>query len=177
MHDRATWSGSRRAVGAGPAMTSLRDHDRGLVLIALFKFVKAVMLILAGAGMLSLLRPAFAAEVREWLTTFAIGRGQELIARVLQTLDLATPLKLTTVGLAAICYGVLFAVEGTGLWLQRRWAEYLTVVTTGALIPFELYELARRLTVLRALALVVNLAAVGYLIFRLRHPPGERRST
>jgi Predicted membrane protein len=105
---------------------------------------------------------------------FAIGRGQELIARALQTLDLATPSKLTTVGLAAICYGVLFGVEGTGLWLQRRWAEYLTVVTTGALVPFELYELAHRLTVLRSLALAVNLAAVVYLIFRLRHPPNHR---
>lgn len=146
-------------------------HDRGLALIALFKFVKAALLILAGAGVLSLLRPDVAAEAHEWLTTFTIGRGQELIARALKLLDVATPLKLTTVGLAAICYGLLFAVEGAGLWLQRRWAEYLTVVTTGALIPFELYEIAHRFTVLRTLAFVVNLAAVGYLILRLRHPP------
>lgn len=142
-------------------------------MIALFKFGKGALLILVGAGVMSLLRPDVAAEVRRWLTTFAIGRGQEWIARVLELLNVATALKITTVGLAAICYGMLFIVEGFGLWLQRRWAEYLTVVTTGALIPFELYELAHRLTALRALALVVNLAAVGYLIFRLRHPPSR----
>ncbi|HET9684154.1 MAG TPA: DUF2127 domain-containing protein, partial [Gemmatimonadaceae bacterium] len=78
--------------------------------------------------------------------------------------------QLTLVGLASICYGVLFAVEGTGLWLEKRWAEYLTIVATGSLIPFELYELVRSHTVVRVLALVLNVAGVIYLVYRLRHP-------
>jgi uncharacterized membrane protein (DUF2068 family) len=151
-----------------------RHRDRGLELIALFKMLKAVLLVLAGAGVLTLLRPAQATALREWLSAFSIARGQEVIDRVLSMLDVATPRQLTTVGLATICYGLLFATEGVGLWLERRWAEYLTVFATGSLVPFELYELARRATPLRALALAVNAAAVAYLIYRLRHPFDER---
>ena len=150
-------------------------HDRGIVVIALFKMLKAVLLILAGAGMLSLLRPSAATEVQEWLAQLTMLRGQQLVQRALALLDAASPLKLTGVGLASITYGVLFATEGIGLWLEKRWAEYLTIVATGSFIPFELYELVRKLTVVRAGALVANIAAVAYLVYRLRHPVGVRR--
>ena len=94
--------------------------------------------------------------------------------RFLHFLNVASPRQLTLVGLVSICYGLLFAVEGVGLWLERRWAEYLTIAATGSLIPFELYELVRAVTVVRTLALVVNVVAVVYLVYRLRHPTGNR---
>jgi hypothetical protein len=59
---------------------------------------------------------------------------------------------------------------GLGLWKGKRWAEYLTVIATSTLIPFEVYDLARRLTMVRAAALVVNVAPVLYLAYRIRHP-------
>jgi uncharacterized membrane protein (DUF2068 family) len=40
-------------------------------------------------------------------------------------------------------------VEGTGLWLDQLWAEYLTVVATSLLVPLELYELVRHPTALK----------------------------
>ena len=150
-------------------------HDRGIEVIALFKMLKALLLILAGAGMLSLLRPAAAAEVQEWLARLTMSRGQDLVHRALALLDTASPLKLTGVGLASICYGLLFATEGIGLWLEKRWAEYLTIIATGSLIPFEVYELVGRVSVVWAGALVANIAAVAYLIYRLRHPAAGRR--
>ena len=72
-------------------------------------------------------------------------------------------------------YGLLFATEGIGLWMEKRWAEYLTIIATGSLIPFEVYELQRRVTVPRGLALVVNVAVLAYLIYRVRNPGGVRR--
>ena len=59
-------------------------------------------------------------------------------------------------------------VEGIGLWFGRRWAEYLTVIATGLLIPLEIYELARKFTTPRVVALIVNVAIVIYLIVQLR---------
>jgi uncharacterized membrane protein (DUF2068 family) len=149
-------------------MPAPRRHDRVLRAIALFKLTKAVLLLLAGAGALSLLRPSVEQRVREWVADFAIREGHRFFEWLLQMLNVATPGRITLVGLASICYGLLFAVEGMGLWLEKRWAEYLTVVATGTLIPFELYELARRVTPVRAAALVVNVAAVVYLVYQLR---------
>ena len=154
----------------------MRRRDRGIELIALFKMVKAVLLILAGAGMLSLLRPSAAALVHEWLGAITMVRGQQIIHRALSLLD-ATPVHLGGIGVASICYGLLFAVEGVGLWLERRWAEYLTVFVTSSLVPFEVYELVRKVSWPRALALVINVAAVVYLIIRLRQGSGARRAS
>jgi uncharacterized membrane protein (DUF2068 family) len=103
-----------------------------------------------------------------------MGRGQKLVERALALLNVATPTRIRELGIAAMLYGLLFATEGIGLWMQKRWAEYLTIIATGSLIPLEVYELIRRVTVPRGLALVANVAAVVYLIYRLRHP--ARRS-
>jgi uncharacterized membrane protein (DUF2068 family) len=79
-----------------------------------------------------------------------------------------TPRRVAELGLGAFLYGALFLVEGIGLWLQRHWAEYLTVVATASFIPFEAFELVRRVTATRVVALVVNIAIVLYLVVRLR---------
>ncbi|MDB4909129.1 MAG: hypothetical protein JWO05_3913 [Gemmatimonadetes bacterium] len=144
-------------------------HDRGIEAIALFKMVKATALILVGLGAMSLLSRERADQLREWLQDVTIRQGHTLVERALAMLG-ASHAKITLVALASLLYGVLFAVEGVGLWLEKRWAEWLTIFATGSLIPFEAYELSRKLTLFRAGALVVNVVAVVYLVWRLRHP-------
>jgi uncharacterized membrane protein (DUF2068 family) len=78
------------------------------------------------------------------------------------------PTRIAALGVGAFLYAALFLVEGTGLWRQRRWAEYLTVVATASFIPFEIYEVVRRITITRMVALVLNIAILVYLIVRLR---------
>jgi uncharacterized membrane protein (DUF2068 family) len=71
-------------------------------------------------------------------------------------------------GLGALGYGVLELVEGVGLWRDALWAEFLTVIATALLIPFELYELVRTPTLWKAGGIAVNIAIVAYLAYRLR---------
>jgi uncharacterized membrane protein (DUF2068 family) len=75
-------------------------------------------------------------------------------------------LNLAAAGLVA--YAALEGVEGLGLWRGRRWAEYLTVLATALLIPFEAVEVARKLTLIRLGALAVNVVIVAYLAARKR---------
>ena len=70
--------------------------------------------------------------------------------------------------LALGAYALLQLAEAVGLWLQRRWAEYLAVVSTSAFLPLEVYELIERVTVLKIIAIVVNVAIVVYLLFAKR---------
>lgn len=73
-------------------------------------------------------------------------------------------------GFAAVFtgYAVLEGVEAVGLWYAKRWAEYLTFVATTVLLVPEIYELSHRVTVVKVLALLVNLAVVAYLLWAKR---------
>ena len=152
------------------AAPTSRRRDRWLTLIALFKLLKAALLVAAGFGALRLLQPAMAARIQEWLAEFSMRSGQMFLQRAIAWIGRLTPHRIELLGIGAFAYAALFAVEGVGLWLGRRWAEWLTVVVTGSLVPFELYELARHFSAPRVLTLSVNLAVVAYLIYRLRHP-------
>ena len=47
-------------------------------------------------------------------------------------------------------------------------AAYLTVVSTSLLLPFELYEIIKRVSMLRVGVLLLNLVIVLYLVNQLR---------
>lgn len=75
---------------------------------------------------------------------------------------------LTVVALLVAAYAVIELVEAVGLWYLKRWGEYFTVVATAAFLPLEVYELTEHATITKVLALVVNVAAVVYLIVAKR---------
>ena len=75
---------------------------------------------------------------------------------------------ISILAVSAIGYAALEATEGVGLAMRRRWAEYLTVIATGILIPYEAYEVVNHATLFKAGALLLNLAVVGYLAYRKR---------
>jgi uncharacterized membrane protein (DUF2068 family) len=76
--------------------------------------------------------------------------------------------KIYLVGAAVSIYTALLVLEAVGLWNQRRWAEYLTLIETGLLVPFEIYELTSTISALKMLTLVINLAIVLYLLLAHR---------
>ncbi|HEV3227309.1 MAG TPA: DUF2127 domain-containing protein [Acidimicrobiales bacterium] len=71
---------------------------------------------------------------------------------------------VTTIAITAAIYCVVEGVEAVGLWRERRWAEYLTVVATAGFLPFEIRELLDRVSAFRIGALVVNVAILVYLV-------------
>ena len=83
----------------------------------------------------------------------------------LLTLDVTT---FRLIGAAAAAYALLEGAEAYGLWRQRRWAEYLTFIATTLFVPYEVYELVGKITVIRVGAFVLNLAILVYLLFAKR---------
>jgi uncharacterized membrane protein (DUF2068 family) len=75
---------------------------------------------------------------------------------------------LREVGAALLAYGVLEGTEAIGLWLTKRWAEYLTFLATTILLPFEIYELAHRASPLKIIGFIINVAVVVYLLYAKR---------
>jgi len=75
---------------------------------------------------------------------------------------------LKELGFALLAYALLEGIEAVGLWLTRRWAEYLTFLATTILLPLEIYEIANRVTALKIIGFVINVAVVVYLLFAKR---------
>lgn len=79
-----------------------------------------------------------------------------------------SPTRLIQLGLLVAAYAGLEATEMVGLWLTKRWAEYLTFIATTLLVPIELYELSLKVSVFKVVTLVINLAIVVYLLLAKR---------
>ncbi len=79
-----------------------------------------------------------------------------------------TPTHLFVLATIFIAYATLESVEAVGLWFNKRWAEYLTFVATTVLIPYEIYELFLRLSVLKLVAFVLNVLVAAYLLYAKR---------
>jgi uncharacterized membrane protein (DUF2068 family) len=71
-------------------------------------------------------------------------------------------------GLVSLGYAGMLLLEGIGLWLERSWAAYLTVISTSLLLLFELYEVIDRVSMLRVGVLLMNPVIVLYLIGQLK---------
>jgi uncharacterized membrane protein (DUF2068 family) len=143
--------------------------DRVLKLIALFRLSKALLLILAGAGVLQLLNPGTAVRVREWMEAFPFAMKHHP-ERMLNS-----PERIELAAVATFAYAALFTVEGIGLWMQKDWAEYLTIIATTSFIPFEIWEIVKKVTALRVALVILNIAIVIYLIVRLTREHRSRR--
>jgi uncharacterized membrane protein (DUF2068 family) len=97
-----------------------------------------------------------------------ITTSRQGVVHDLQDLFAVSITNLYLAGAAIAAYAALEGTEAIGLWLGRRWAEYLTFVATVVFVPYEIYELTKSVTALKVLTLVINLAIVAYLLFSKR---------
>jgi uncharacterized membrane protein (DUF2068 family) len=75
---------------------------------------------------------------------------------------------LTKIGFVVSAYALIEGAEAVGLWFMKRWAEYLTLIATTALLPLEVYELSHKFSPLKVFTLILNVAIVVYLLFAKR---------
>jgi uncharacterized membrane protein (DUF2068 family) len=140
-----------------------------LAVIAVFRFLKALVLVAVALGALRLLDHNTASRAHEWLAALPFVARHPSVERAASEVTGASHAHLEIAASVGLAYAVLFGVEAAGLWLQRVWAEYLTIVATTSFIPFEVYELTRRFTPIRLGALVANVVIVAYLVVRRWH--------
>lgn len=138
-----------------------------LTLIGSFKLVKAVALATIATA-IALRGPGIGASVRTLVEGLKIDPGNHHVNALIERVSGVPARTLHEIAFGTFLYAAIFATEGVGLLLRRRWAEYLTVVITASFLPFEAYEMIEKFTVVRLGALVVNAAIVAYLVWNLR---------
>jgi uncharacterized membrane protein (DUF2068 family) len=154
---------------AAPTTPHRSEPDAWVLrLIGAFRLFKAVLLIIVGVGAMHFRNIDLPGTVLNWLEYLHINPEQRFAQKLLFHITGITPKRLAELGVVALLYAALFSVEGVGLLMARRWAEWVSVISTSLLIPLELYETVRRFHVVRAVVLLVNVAIVVYLIQRIR---------
>ena len=147
------------------------EHDAFIKVIIVERIVKSTVLIALAIGLLiagkSGLLTTWADYAEEQLNLSA---GHNVVVQLLLKgiLLIGNFNHVTLLAIGAIAYALLEGTEGVGLAMRRRWAEYLTVIATGFLIPYEAYEVIHHATLFKVGALLLNLAVVGYLAYRKR---------
>jgi uncharacterized membrane protein (DUF2068 family) len=148
----------------------MKSSDNRLVrLIGLFKLLKAALLIAVGMGAFHLVHRDLARVLEHWATVLGLDPGNRYVERALQKSVNLTPDKIRGLGVVSFIYAGLFLVEGIGLWLVKHWAEWFSVIITTSLVPVEIYEIHRHPSAIKVLVLVLNIAVVGYLVWRIHN--------
>ncbi len=150
------------------------SHDRLLRAIAVFKFFKAATLVALGVGAFRLMHKDVGGLMEHWAQAMRLDPGGRWLDTALAKASSVRPDQIKKLGLGSFLYAALFLAEGTGLWMQKRWGEWLTVIITGSLVPVEIYEIYRHPSAVKVAVLVINIAIVGYLIYRIRNKGAMR---
>ncbi|MBK7707093.1 MAG: DUF2127 domain-containing protein [Acidobacteria bacterium] len=142
-------------------------------LLAGVKLLKGILLFVVAIKLLTLLNR----DVGEWFADFIarhrIDPENKIVHGLIEKIAGINRNNLIAFSVGSFLYSALQITEGVGLWLEKRWAEMLTVVATSLLIPVEIYEIIEKFTFLRVAALVVNLFIVWYLATRLKDEKAE----
>jgi uncharacterized membrane protein (DUF2068 family) len=156
----------------------MKSSEDGLLrLIAIFKFLKAGLFIALGVGLFKLLHKDLGDVLEHWFEALRLDPGRHFVNLALEKAAHVSPAQVKKLGLGSFLYAGLFLTEGTGLWLRKRWGEWLTVIITSSLVPVELYEIYRHSSYVKVVVLALNVAIVVYLIHHMRTAGSTRRRT
>lgn len=152
----------------------LHGSNRVVFSIGVFKLLKATVLIALGVASLLGVAETWLEDAAQRIAWSGAFPGRTTLRHAVADLMSVDERTIRRLGIAALCYAVVFTVEGVGLVLGKRWAEWLVVAVTMSFIPLEIYELHHRFGVGKLAALAVNVAIGGYLLWeRLRQAPGS----
>ena len=161
MHERGTQSRMKLALARV-------GHQRGLLLVGLFKLSKAIFFTAVGAGSLDLMNKNISDVLLRVIDALRIDPERHFVGILMEHVGLIQPQTLRRAGILSFMYAAVCVVEGTGLILEKRWAEYFTVILTSLGLPWESYELMERFSWYKVALLIINVIVLLYLLWILK---------
>jgi uncharacterized membrane protein (DUF2068 family) len=146
----------------------------GLKVIGILKLLSGATALAVGIGAFRFLGHDPGPRAERIVTHLGLDPQNRVIHEAISRITGIDRTHLRAIEFGTFFYAALHTVEGIGLILGYHWAEYLVIVATGSLIPFEIYEIARKLSLVRVTLFVLNVAIVIYLVMTLRKDRRER---
>ena len=153
-----------------------KKHNKWIVLIASYKTLQAILFALIGLGARHLLHKDVGDELGALADHLRFNPESRMVNIILDRASLLNDPILKRIGILAFAYSAVSYVEGIGLYFEKVWAEYLTLIITASFLPFEIIEIFRRQTWFRFSLLAVNLLVFVYLLQLLAMRARQRAS-
>jgi len=150
-------------------------HDRWIIAIGVFKLLQASAFVLLGIGAIRLLHKDLMVVAEHFILAMRFNPEGHFVNLVMEKVAMINPRDLRRISAAIFAIAALDALEGMGLVLEQVWAEFVTLILTASFLPWEIYEMLRRMTWIRVGLTVINLAVVVYLIYYVQARMRERR--
>ena len=144
-------------------------------MIAAYKLLGALLFIAIGVGALRLLHKDIDDVVWRMIADLKMNPESRMVNFLFEKAELLNDPLLRRIGVVAFCYAAVGILEAIGLYLEKTWAEFLTLIITASFLPVEIHELMRRLTWVRMGLLVANVLVLLYLIWMLGDRAAHRR--
>jgi uncharacterized membrane protein (DUF2068 family) len=146
-------------------------RDTGLFIIIVYKLLRSALALGASAALFAVTWSrreselhAFADGLRHQFTSHWSSELADAIV------DAVTPRNVLMAAAALALDGTLVLVEGWALWRDRPWGEWIVVIATAALLPFEVSGLWHHPSLGRLSLLLGNLFVALYLLRRVVRP-------
>ncbi len=139
-------------------------RNKWLILIAAFKLAQALLFAAVGIGALRLLHKDVGDELTRLADHLRFNTETKFVNFILEKAALLDDHLLRRIGAIFFIYSALDLIEGIGLYLEKAWAEYLTLFITASFLPWEIIEVFRRVTFIRVSLLAVNTLVLLYLL-------------
>jgi uncharacterized membrane protein (DUF2068 family) len=139
-------------------------HNRWLMLIAAFKLGQAMLFVAAGVSVLRLMHHDLPDLVLRWARHMHFSPESHFVDFILGRVSIVDDKLLRRFGVGLFAYAAVGTVEGIGLYFEKAWAEYMTLLITASFLPWELYEVFKRVTLVHSGLLVVNIMVLLYLL-------------
>src|SRR6201996_2915519 len=159
-----------------PAEKALKPRFGVLRTIALYKLVKVMLLLGVAYGELRLRDASLAAKLLSWAQARPYGLEHRIVGQLLEWFGSLSVSRIHALRIVTLAYAAVFAVEGIGLWMEKRWAEWLTTIITASLIPLEVWEFFHRPNFGKAAVVIANVAVVAYLVWHVRKTQAQRQA-
>lgn len=141
-----------------------KRHSTGLMLISAFKLGQALLFFAMGVGAFHLLHKDIGDVLEKLAYHLRFNPESRLINFLLVRSAILDEKLLRRIVEVFFIYAGLDLVEGIGLYLEKTWAEYLTLAITVSFLPWEVLQIFRKLTLIRVSLLALNVLVFLYLL-------------
>jgi uncharacterized membrane protein (DUF2068 family) len=150
------------------------SHKRGLRSLAMLEGAKGLLAVAGAIAVFAFAHKGLGDVAERMLQALHVNPGSKFAEAVFRAADKATGQQIVLVGFGVLVYAAVRLVEAFGLWHEREWAEWFALLSGCLYLPWEMYEIARKVTPIRVSVLVINVIVVLYLARVLWQDKKER---